>query len=113
MGLLDFLFFEIEGDKLVRYKANEKLIVIPKRVKTIGSHAFAYTTLANRIVVEDSVTHIEANAFEDVPAERIFLSKNLEYIGEECFKNCRNLNQILIPDSVREIKIELLRAVSR
>jgi TPR repeat protein len=104
MGLLDFLFFEIEGDKLVRYKANEKLIVIPKRVKTIGSHAFAYTTLANRIVVEDSVTHIEANAFEDVPAERIFLSKNLEYIGEECFKNCRNLNQILIPDSVREIK---------
>lgn len=104
MGLLDFLFFDIEGDRLVKYKGFEKLIVVPKRIKTIGRYAFAGCVSAKNIVIEDSVTHIESNAFQYVPMERIFLSKNLESIGAECFKSCSNLSEIRIPGSVREIK---------
>lgn len=104
MGLFDFMKFEIDGDKLIKYEGSDKLINVPKKVKTIGRYAFAGSVFVENIILPDSVTHIESNAFEYIPAQRVFLSKNLEFIGAECFKYCKNLTEIRIPSSVKELK---------
>ena len=89
MGLFDFMKFEIDGDKLIKYEGSDKLINVPKKVKTIGRYAFAGSVFVENIILPDSVTHIESNAFEYIPVQRVFLSKNLEFIGAECFKYCK------------------------
>ncbi|HPX33200.1 MAG TPA: leucine-rich repeat protein [Erysipelotrichaceae bacterium] len=104
MGLFDFMKFEIDGDKLIKYEGSDKLINVPKKVKTIGRYAFAGSVFVENIILPDSVTHIESNAFEYIPVQRVFLSKNLEFIGTECFKYCKNLTEIRIPSSVKELK---------
>lgn len=104
MGLFDFMKFEIDGDKLIKYEGSDKLINVPKKVKTIGRYAFAGSVFVENIILPDSVTHIESNAFEYIPVQRVFLSKNLEFIGAECFKYCKNLTEIRIPSSVKELK---------
>ena len=76
MGLLDFLFFDIEGDKLVKYKANEKLIVVPKKIKTIGSYAFADSTRAKTLLFPIQ-SHILNQMLFSMFQQRIFICQKI------------------------------------
>ena len=61
------------------------------------------------LVVPDSVTHINDNAFYNKGLENltsIVLNDGLKFIGESAFYNCKDLTKIVIPDSVTSIGSE-------
>ena len=61
---------------------NQKIskVIIPGSVKTISSHAFAFSSV-EEVIIEDG----------------------LQYIGDQVFNECLNLRNITIPESVTEI----------
>lgn len=67
-------------------------VVIPKRVKTIGHHAFYYCNNLKSVEIPNSVKTIESYAFADCSSlQEIRLGKGLAAIGEEAFSGCENL----------------------
>ncbi|MBE6543238.1 MAG: hypothetical protein E7675_02445 [Ruminococcaceae bacterium] len=92
---------EIPSKKLIlAYKDH----VIPDdgSVTVIGSGAFPSFS-GTEIIIPDSVTVIESNAFGGEKIEKITLSKNLKTIGDECFSFCTSIKEIIIPEGVTEI----------
>ena len=80
--------FEITADGAVKYCGQDDIIIIPPeiygiKVTTIAERAFANQN-ATKIVVPDTVTHIEDQAFAFcVNLNNLVLPMNLEYVGEE------------------------------
>ena len=69
----------------------------------IGERAFAECDL-EEIIVSDSVTTIESEAFENSDnLKRIVLPKGLERIEEGLFRECKKLHNVTLPESVVRI----------
>lgn len=79
-------------------------IVLPDTVTEIEEDAFEYCKLLNKIDIPDSVTKIGGSAFENCENMReVNLGKGLEFISGYTFRYCKLLEKIDIPDSVTEI----------
>ena len=80
-------------------------IIIPavyqdKPVVAVASWGVGHSRTAQKIVLPDSITLIERNAFRECDMTEISLPEGLLYIGWGAFLHCENLKSITIPDSV-------------
>ena len=90
----------IVNGKLLAYNGkNTDEIRIPDTVKTVGRF-FCRETMLRKVIIPDSVTLIESNAFmENYTVEEIVLSKSGFTVGKSCFSDTKwfyNLKETLI-----------------
>ena len=97
--------FVIVGDSvLIAYKGNEKNVIIPNSVQTIGSNAFEECYDLTSVTIPNSVKKIGNEAFSVCSSlTNVTISNNVESIGHEAFKRCISLKKIKIPNSVKSI----------
>ena len=70
--------FEIEENRIIRYKGQAKVVIVP-----------------------DGITELESSAFWDNPfIEEVILPNTLINMGGDTFYNCKNLKHINIPSKV-------------
>ncbi len=67
--------------------------------KTVAIEIPAYTDMDDPdFILPENLTIIEANAFEGIDAEVIYIPDGCEYIDDYAFRDCFNLRQIRIPE---------------
>ena len=71
-------------------------------MKRIGCQAFS-KAVVGKVVVPDSVTTIEADAFLDCTLEEIEIPDSVTTIETWAFSGCENLQSITISESVTSI----------
>ena len=97
----DFIIPEEIANHNLLYKTGEP--VQKCTVKTISQNAFKNSNI-NNIVIPNTVTNIDTNAFEGCSnLQSVTLSTNLIAIGSSAFKGCASLESISIPNSVTHI----------
>ena len=101
----DIRDFVIENGVLKKYTGNEKEVVIPEGVTSIGENAFWWCKNLTTITIPDSVTSIGAWAFKYCTnLTTITIPDSVTSIGYGAFSECENLTAITtIPDSVTSI----------
>ena len=60
----------------------------------------------SRVVIEEGITSIGNNAFNNCSTETIAIPNSVARIGQGAFKECRNLTSIEIPDGVTSIEAD-------
>lgn len=84
-------------------------VIIPeeiegKKVRTIGYQCFMDCSNVTKIVLPDTITSIEGNAFRRCSRiTEITLPKSLKTIGTGAFSQCSGLTDLVIPDEVTSI----------
>ncbi|WP_317856208.1 leucine-rich repeat domain-containing protein [Chakrabartyella piscis] len=80
--------FVVLGDGILyQYLGNDKMVVVPEGIKKIGKYAFAEIEESYSVVLPDSVTVIDGNAFFASGLTNIHMSKNIKEIGAFAFYN--------------------------
>lgn len=80
-----------------------------RTVTVIGEGAFAEQELLEKIIMPNTITEIESNAFKNCiklnndEFESIRFSSALTIIGTSAFENCSALNVIILPDGVSAV----------
>ena len=83
----------------------DSVIVIPPKlngtpVTVIGRYAFADCKNITAVIIPDTVTVIEDNAFGGSSIKRIFISDSVIRIGSKAFNKCKQLTEIILPNSL-------------
>ena len=73
------------------YAINTDTITFPQSLKSIGSHAFAHSTVST-VIMDEGVENIEMAAFWNSNLKEITLPKSLKYIGVDAFESTPWLN---------------------
>ena len=96
--------FVVERGTLERYLGKEVHVVVPDKVKTIGSYAFQRHSEILSVQLPGSVTKISDSAFKDcVSLQSIKIPENVKTIGAEAFRNCRQLDTITFAGAPEKI----------
>ena len=96
--------FVIEDGVLVKYTGDEKEVVIPDGVITIGQLALANCKSLTSITIPDSVTSIDNAAFYACGSlASITVPDGVTNIGGSAFHDCNSLTTVIIPNSVTNI----------
>lgn len=83
-------------------------------VKIIGSAAFSDCTQIEKIIIPDSVTEIEDNAFYNCSGlKEITISENVQKIGQQAFRDCKNLETVTIPKKVTKLSSGIFKGCSK
>ena len=78
-------------------------IQLPSRLESIGEYALSFMVKLTEVVIPDTVTEIEKNAFYGCKnLKRVTLPKGLKYIPELCFGECA-LDGITFPETLERI----------
>ena len=86
------------------YATRLRSVVLPDRLKSIGSSAFHSCSNLEEVIMPPSVMELGDYAFEDCSELRYFtVPSSLETIGQKCFEDCSALRQLPLPRSVRYI----------
>lgn len=91
---------------IIDYVGSDKTVTIPesidgKPVTRIKSYAFHGNEYVEKIIVPDSVTEIQGDAFKNcAKLKTVKLSKNLKGLYHCTFKNCPSLTDVTIPEGV-------------
>ena len=93
----------IEDGVLIRYYTEDKEIIIPDNVTTIGS-AVIVTELENidKLIIPGTVKKIERSAFNETPLGKVIIEEGVEEIGDYAFTDSY-YTEIHIPQSVKYI----------
>lgn len=85
--------------------ANKEIstVIIPYRIKSIGSDAFKYCTALTKITIPNSVEFIGESAFSGSSITDITLPNKIKSIYFMTFSNCKSLTNIVIPNNVEAI----------
>ena len=83
MGLKDF---EIDGDRLVKYKGNSQYVVVPGWIKEIGASAFEGCRDISVVKIQSGVASIGDRAFFDCGFCTVVVPRSVVYIGEHAFE---------------------------
>ncbi len=87
-----------------QYATHLRSVVLPERLKSIGSDAFASCYNLEEVVMPPRVYEFGDRAFESCGELRYFtVPSSLETIGKECFKGCTELRTLPLPSSVTYI----------
>lgn len=82
---------------------NATEIILPDTVTTLEEEAFAFTT-AEIITLSNNITDIPKFAFKEAPnLKKVIVGKNLKTVGSMAFYDCESLESIDLPDSVTAI----------
>ncbi len=103
---VDGIIYSKDMTKLVRVpkRYENKNIVIPDGVKTIGDWALFSLRNVESVELPDSVETIKPHAFAfSYKLKSVKLSENLDSICDTAFMGCTALEDIKIPDSVKHI----------
>lgn len=91
-GMVDEDWFVIIRNILFNYYGEEKDVVIPDHVTTIGDRAFCLWESLHSVVIPESVKSIGARAFRECKnLHLVKLPKTLTAIGRETFEACVKL----------------------
>ncbi len=92
-----------EGALIKAYKLN-RFLSIPYGISVLKHECLYNQTALEEIIMADSVTRIENNAFEGcMNLTSILLSKNIEYIGRSAFSDCASLGVLTLPSELAEV----------
>ena len=101
----DFIYSDKNKKEITGYIGNDSMVTIPRKVETIGSHAFHYFCDLKFVIIPNTVTSIEESAFDGCAnLEEVRFSDSLKYIGWAAFRLCKSLKSIVIPKSIRTIE---------
>lgn len=96
--------FKIENGQLIKYIGNDKNVVIPNSVTTIGHGAFEECTNLTGVAIPDSVIDIGHGVFAHCTnLTRIIIPDTITSIGDNIFAHCTNLRIITLPKEVTSI----------
>ena len=91
-------------DNALAYSSHLRSIVLPERLKRIGSNALHGCSRLEEVIMPPGVRSLGSSAFSGCyNLEYISLPAGLESIGDECFYGCEKLGGINIPYSVTQI----------
>lgn len=97
---------ELEAGKIGNYNFRDsgvEVLEYADGIETIRKTC-SYMTNVQKIIIPESVTSIEAGAFDnDVSLPEITFPSGLTYIGASAFYNCLNLSSVTIPKSVTSV----------
>jgi len=90
------------------YTGSNATVIVPAvldslPVLSIGTWAFAYTTVPISVTIPNSVTNIGEWAFYDCSAIDVAIGARVTGIGNHAFDSCSSLASVTIPDSVTSI----------
>ena len=78
-------------------------IIVGEGVTTIGSYAFANTSIYEVEMPDASITQICDYAFQTSLINSIWISHSTTHIGTGAFSGCKNLKDINIPKNLQEV----------
>ena len=82
-----------------------KKIVIPDSVVHIENWAFSNCSRLMSVMIPDSVTSVGKGVFYDCrDLTSVMIPDSVTYIGEGAFHGCSGLTSVTLPDSVKSIK---------
>ena len=81
----DFIYSDEHKENLAAYIGEDKVISIPKQVKTINENAFRYNKNISFVQIPDSVTSIGRYAFSECSLSIIFIPDSVTEIGKDAF----------------------------
>lgn len=94
-------FVTIGDGILVKYTGDSTIKSIPKKIKTVGSYAFAGNTKITEVMIPSTVSTIDNSAFEGCTSlNDIYIPDSVEKIGEKVFYGCTNLKSVDIPSGI-------------
>ena len=97
--------FEIDGEKLLGYYGEERVVYVPQGIKVIGKGSFFHNDIVEEVILPESLLVIEDYAFyRCINLCQIQLPESLEEIGAAAFDDCSSLREIQIPDQVRIVR---------
>ena len=84
--------FNIKEGNLIKYKGNEKVVIIPGCVNSIQDKAFYGCNLVENVTISNNVKNIGCDAFSGCTAlTSITIPDSVKTIGWWAFSGCRNL----------------------
>ena len=96
--------FQIVDGMLVQYRGEQKNVIVPDIVTSIGFAAFEGCSELTSITIPNSVTEIWDAAFEGCSGlTSITIPNSVMSIGNSAFEGCGGLTSITIPNSVTRI----------
>lgn len=98
--------FKITGTgRLMKFRDDDKEVVIPSTVKSISAYAFSERYCLERIVIPDSVKLIEAFAFANCTSlKEVVMGNGVQTIKEKAFVGCKSLERIALSESLVEME---------
>ena len=92
-------FVTIGDGVLIKYIGKSDIKSLPKKIKTIGSYAFAGNNNIKNIIIPSTVSVIQNSAFEGCEKlEDVYMPRSIERIGERVFYGCKALSTIELTD---------------
>lgn len=88
---------------LTKYEGPGGTITIPDSITAIGRDVFYQNNTIKSVILPDSVTIIEQEAFKNSSLTSIKLPDGLTSIGSWAFESCKALSSITIPNGVTKI----------
>ena len=87
------------------FQQNSKIerVILPKKLKEIGNHAFQVCPYLNRIEFQDGVSEIDECAFGGCALTEVKLPNGLHRVSDALFSTCTNLLYVHISKSVTSI----------
>lgn len=87
-------------------------VSLPRTLKTIGDHAFEFTSLTD-IRIPDGVRYIGERAFANSNLTDITILGNVKAIGPSAFSSCSDLLNLTLEEGIKEIGTEAFYKNSR
>ena len=86
------------------FKSNRTIseVIIPDSVTSIGSYAFAYSSIRN-VTIGNSVTYIGDAAFESTYLREVVIPNSVTVIENWVFRSCTSLTNVTMGENVKTI----------
>ena len=87
------------------FQQNSKIerVILPRKLKKIGSHAFQICPYLNTIEFQDGISEIDECAFGGCALTEVYLPNGLHQISDALFSSCTNLLYVHISKNVTSI----------
>ncbi len=94
----------VDNGILIKYKGNDKHVIIPDSATSIGIRAFDECHNLEKVTIPNSVTNIDRGAFSSCHnLKTVIIPDSVTNIAGGAFNQCYNLKKITIPNTVTNI----------
>lgn len=92
------------GERWLQYCANLETVIVPgNNLKKVGGAAFTLSRKLHTVVLPNSVTEIQPEAFSYTGLQRFDLPQKVDIVAGKLFAGCRNLEEVRMSANVTEI----------